>query len=77
MPEIFHNDKIVLNSALNLFNKCEDISKSEEIFSSMKKDLFSYSIMMKGYLQIYFNFIENKIPSSLRLSYKWNGSEGN
>jgi hypothetical protein len=51
MPKIFHNDKILLNSALNLFNKCEDISKSEEIFSKMKKDLISYSIMMKGYFK--------------------------
>jgi pentatricopeptide repeat protein len=50
MPNIFHNDKILLNSALNLFNKCENISKSEEIFSKMNKDLISYSIMMKGYL---------------------------
>jgi len=50
MPKTFHNNKIVLCSAMNLFNKCEDISKSEEIFSKMEKNLFSYTIMMKGYL---------------------------
>jgi hypothetical protein len=42
MPKIFHNDKILLNSALNLFNKYEDISKSEEIFSKMEKDLVTF-----------------------------------
>jgi hypothetical protein len=55
MPKIFHNDKVILNSAMNLFNKCEDISKSEEIFSQMEKNVISYSIMMQGYFEIYFN----------------------
>jgi hypothetical protein len=75
MPKIFHNDKILLNTAMNLFNKCKDISKSEEIFSKMTKDLISYSIMMQGYFEIYFNHCK-KISFSSRLSYKWNASKG-
>jgi pentatricopeptide repeat protein len=35
---------------MNLFNQCKDISKSEEIFSQVEKNLFSYSIMIKGYV---------------------------
>jgi hypothetical protein len=56
MPKKFHNDKAVLNSAMKLFIKCEDISKSEEIFSQMEKNLISYSIMMQGYFKTYFNY---------------------
>ncbi len=55
MPKIFHNNTVVLSSAMNLFNKCEDISKSEEIFSKMEKNVISYTIMMKGYFETYFN----------------------
>jgi hypothetical protein len=55
ISKTFQNNKIVLNSAMNLFNKCEDISKSEEIFSKMEKNVISYSIMMQGYFEIYFN----------------------
>ena len=48
MPTMFANDRILLNSALNMFMKCGDTSTAEQIFSRMNKDLISWSIMMNG-----------------------------
>jgi hypothetical protein len=48
MPTTLADDQIVLNSALNMFMKCGDTIKGEEIFSRMNKDLISCSIMMNG-----------------------------
>jgi hypothetical protein len=56
MPKIFHKNIVVLSSAMNLFNKCEEISKSEEIFSQMEKNVISSLIMMQGYFETYFNY---------------------
>ena len=49
MPKQFHDNTIVLTSALQMFIKCDDISKAEQIFMKVKKtNLFSFSIMMTG-----------------------------
>ena len=60
MPKTFRNT-IVSSSALILFNKCEDIAQSEEIFSKMEKNLFSYSIMMKGLFRNRFGLFEKSL----------------
>ncbi|CAF1229480.1 unnamed protein product [Rotaria magnacalcarata] len=50
------NNNIVLNSAIHMLMKFRDIRNAEHIFEMIKKkDIFSYSSMMKGY-------VENNMP---------------
>ena len=49
MPKKFDNNTVVITSALQMFIKCGDISKAEQLFNRIeKKNLFTYSIMMNG-----------------------------
>lgn len=48
LPIKFKSDVILVNSAIRMFIRCGDISNAEQVFLKMKKDSFSYSIMMNG-----------------------------
>jgi hypothetical protein len=49
MPKQFHNNIVVISSALLMFTKCGDISKAEQLFNrTEKKNLIVVSIMMNG-----------------------------
>ncbi|CAF2853700.1 unnamed protein product [Rotaria sp. Silwood2] len=47
MPKIFHNNIVMMTAALQMFIKCGEISKAEQLFSRIqKKNLFAVSVMM-------------------------------
>lgn len=48
MPNKFKTNDVVLTSALQMFVKCNDMSKAEQLFIQMKKNPFAYSIMMNS-----------------------------
>ena len=49
MPKNFSNNIVVVSSALQMFIKCGDIIKAEQLFNRIeKKDSFTYSTMMNG-----------------------------
>ena len=48
LPIKFKSDVILVNSALQMFIKCDDMSSAEELYVQMKKDLFTHNIMMAG-----------------------------
>ena len=37
MPKKYHNDIVIINSALQMFIKCGDISKAEELFNRIRE----------------------------------------
>ncbi len=57
MPKKFHNNIVIITSALQMFIKCGEISKAEELFNRIEnKNLFTYSVMMNG-KNIYSNLV--------------------
>lgn len=49
MPKKFHNNSVVITSALQMFVKCGNISKAEQLFNTIQnKNLFTFSVMMNG-----------------------------
>ena len=49
MPKKYHHNTVITTAALQMFIKCGDISKAEELFDRIEnKSLFTYSIMMNG-----------------------------
>ena len=57
MPKKFHNNIVIITAALQMFIKCGEISKAEELFNRIEnKNLFTYSVMMNG-KKIYSNFV--------------------
>ena len=48
LPIEFKSDVVLVNSVLRMFIKCGDMSSAEQIFVQMKRDFFTYSIMMTG-----------------------------
>ena len=48
LPIRFKGNIILFNSALRMFIKCGDMLSAEQLFVRMKKDHFSYSVMMAG-----------------------------
>jgi hypothetical protein len=49
MPNKFQTNKVVMTSALQMFMKCGDIFKAEQIFNRIeKKNLIALSVMMNG-----------------------------
>ena len=48
LPIKLENDRIVLTSALQMLIKCGDISSAEKLFSRMKKNDLTFSVMMAG-----------------------------
>ena len=55
MPNKFHNDSIVLTSALQMFIKSKNISLAEQLFDRIKeKNLIVYNTMMNGKLNFIF-----------------------
>ncbi|CAF1342565.1 unnamed protein product [Rotaria sordida] len=52
MPKHFHNDNVIITSALDMLMKFGDIENAENIFQiMMKKDIITYGAMMKGYVE--------------------------
>ncbi|CAF3989148.1 unnamed protein product, partial [Rotaria sordida] len=52
MPKHFHNDNILLTSAINMLMKFGDVENAENFFQTMKKkDVIAYGAMMKGYVE--------------------------
>jgi pentatricopeptide repeat protein len=49
MPKKFQMDLAVLNSALNMFNKCDDLKSAESLFDRIDRNIISYGSMMKFY----------------------------
>ncbi|CAF1470179.1 unnamed protein product, partial [Rotaria sordida] len=51
MPDDYRNNNIVLNSAIDMLMKFGDVQSAERIFDSIKKkDIITYSAMIKGYI---------------------------
>ncbi|CAF3240268.1 unnamed protein product [Rotaria socialis] len=51
MPKEFHKNIVVITAALQMFIKCGDISKAEELFNAIEnKNLFTFSTMMNGFI---------------------------
>ncbi|CAF4305886.1 unnamed protein product [Rotaria sordida] len=49
MPKHFHNNNVLLTSALNMLMKFGDVENAENIFQMMKKkDVIAYGAMMKA-----------------------------
>ncbi|CAF1553200.1 unnamed protein product, partial [Rotaria sordida] len=52
MPKHFHNDHVLLTSAIYMLMKFGDIENAENLFQMMKKkDIITYGAMMKGYVE--------------------------
>ena len=49
MPKKFHNNIVVMTSVLQMFMKCGDITKAEQLFNRIQnKNLIVFSVMMNG-----------------------------
>ncbi|CAF1590729.1 unnamed protein product, partial [Rotaria magnacalcarata] len=52
MPENYRNHNVISTSAINMFMKFGDVETAQRIFRSIKvKDIISYNVMMKGYIE--------------------------
>ncbi|CAF1426925.1 unnamed protein product [Rotaria sordida] len=51
MPKQFHNDIVLLNSAIDMLMKFGDVENAENFFQTMKKNIITYGAMMKGYVE--------------------------
>ncbi|CAF1152611.1 unnamed protein product [Rotaria sordida] len=52
MPKHFHNDNVLLTSAIYMLMKFGDIENAENLFQMMKKkDIITYGAIMKGYVE--------------------------
>ena len=49
MPKKFHNNTVVITSALYMFIKCDDLQNAEALFNRTDRDIISYGLMMKLY----------------------------
>ena len=68
MPNKFHENSIVLTSALQMFLRSKNISAAEQIFEKIKeKNLIVFSIMMNGK----FNFIGQSIIVKRSFCYRF------
>ena len=47
MPAIYRRNRYILNSALDMFIRCGDVSSAENWFSKMKCNVINYAQMMK------------------------------
>ncbi|CAF5184747.1 unnamed protein product, partial [Rotaria magnacalcarata] len=52
MPENYRNHNVISTSAINMLMKFGDVETAQRIFRSIKvKDIISYNVMMKGYIE--------------------------
>ncbi|CAF5147945.1 unnamed protein product, partial [Rotaria sp. Silwood1] len=52
IPKYFHNDNVIITSALDMLMKFGDVENAENFFQMMKKkDVIAYNAMMKGYVE--------------------------
>ncbi|CAF4383503.1 unnamed protein product, partial [Rotaria sordida] len=50
MPKHFHNDNVLLTSAIDMLMKFGDVQSAEKLFRMIKKkDIVLYGAMMNGY----------------------------
>ena len=68
MPSVYRTNPYILNSVLDMFIRCGDVSSAEKWFSNMKRHVITYGQMMKC-------FNEEKLPMKTLSLYEKMKSE--